>query len=73
MQLVGKTFRKRIEKHEMGSSPSFHQDWKVVNNLDNGTYSCVRVDETKDPVYAASVHRRVFKEEDIIKWLNNKE
>lgn len=70
--LVGKTFRKRIEKHEIGSSNGvMHQDWKVVEHLGDDVYSCVRVDSTQDPIGAASPQRRTFKEKDILNYIKN--
>lgn len=72
MQLIGRTFRKRVEKHEIGTSKSLYQDWKVVSYLDDNTYNCVRVDSTEDPMYTANPHKRVFKAKDILKWINEK-
>ena len=71
--MIGTIFRKLVERHEMGSAgKSFYQSWKVVVDLGNGVYSCVRVDNTQDPMGAASPQKRTFKEADIKKHLQNK-
>ena len=50
-----------------------YQSWKVVSELGNDIYSCVRVDNTQDPMGAASPQKRTFKRADIEKHLKNKE
>jgi hypothetical protein len=72
--MVGTIFRKLVERHEMGTAgKSMYQAWKVVADLGNGIYSCVRVDNTQDPMGAASPQKRTFKLQDIINHLKNKE
>ena len=72
--MIGTIFRKRVERHEMGTAgKSMYQSWKVVTDLGDGIYSCVRVDDTQDPMSAASTQKRTFKELDIKKHLENKE
>ena len=71
--MVGTIFRKHVERHEMGTAgKSMYQDWKVVADLGNGIYSCVRVDNTQDPLSTASPQKRTFKGVDIQKHLKNK-
>ena len=72
--MVGKIFRKHIERHEAGTpgNSSMYQTWKVVKDLGDGLYECVRVDSTQDPMGAASPQKRTFKEKDILKHLQNK-
>lgn len=71
--MIGTIFRKHIDRHEMGTSgKSMYQSWKVVADLGNGVYSCVRVDNTQDLMSAASPLKRTFKEADIKKHLQNK-
>lgn len=71
--MIGTIFRKLVERHEMGTAgQSLYQAWKVVADLGNGIYSCVRVDNTQDPMGAASPQKRTFKEADIKKHLENK-
>jgi hypothetical protein len=43
-----------------------------MTDLGQGIYSCVRVDNTQDPMGAASPQKRTFKEADIKKYLENK-
>ena len=70
--MVGTIFRKHIERHEAGTAgKSLYQSWKVVADLGDGIYSCVRVDNTQDPMGAASPIKRTFKEADIKKYLQN--
>jgi hypothetical protein len=73
--MVGTIFRKHIERHEMGTpgNNSMYQTWKVVADLGDGIYSCVRVDNTQDPLGAASPQKRTFKGVDIQKYLKNKQ
>jgi hypothetical protein len=69
---IGLVFRKHVERHEMGNNgSSLWQTWRVVQDLGNGVYSCVRVDSTQDPMGAASPHKRTFKESEILKHLKN--
>ena len=71
--MVGTIFRKHIERYEAGTAGgSLYQTWKVVTDLGQGIYSCVRVDNTQDPMGAASPLKRTFKEADIKKHLQNK-
>ena len=71
--MVGTIFRKHIERYEAGTSGgSLYQAWKVVKHLGDGLYECVRVDNTQDPMGAASPQKRIFKEADIKKHLQNK-
>jgi len=71
--MIGTIFRKHIDRHEMGTAgKSMYQAWKVVADLGDGVYSCVRVDNTQDPMGAASPQKRTFKEADIKKYLQNK-
>jgi len=71
--MIGKVFRKHIEKYEAGTAgKSLYQTWKVVTDLGNGIYSCVRVDDTQDPMGAANPQKRTFNEKDILKHLQNK-
>jgi hypothetical protein len=71
--MVGTIFRKHIERYEAGTAGgSLYQTWKVVTDLGQGIYSCVRVDNTQDPMGAASPLKRTFKEADIKKHLENK-
>ena len=70
--MIGTIFRKRVEKHEMGVGGKLYQDWKVVADLGDDTYSCVRVDITNDPMLTANPQKRTFKKEDILKHLKNK-
>jgi hypothetical protein len=71
--MVGTIFRKHIERYEAGTAgSSLYQTWKVVADLGQGIYSCVRVDNTQDPMGAASPLKRTFKEADIKKHLQNK-
>ena len=70
--MVGKVFRRHIERYEAGTAGnSLYQTWKVVTDLGDGVYSCVRVDDTQDPMSAASPIKRTFKESDILKHLKN--
>lgn len=70
--MVGTIFRKHIERYEAGTAGgSLYQTWKVVADLGQGIYSCVRVDNTQDPMGAASPIKRTFKEADIKKYLQN--
>jgi len=63
-----------VERHEMGTAgKSMYQSWKVVAELGNDIYSCVRVDNTQDPMGAASPQKRTFKRVDIEKHLKNKQ
>lgn len=72
--MIGTIFRKRVERHEMGTAgKSMYQSWKVTADLGNGIYSCVRVDNTQDPMGAASPQKRTFKLSDIQKHLKNKQ
>ena len=72
--MIGTIFRKKVERYEMGTAgPSLFQDWKVVADLGNDIYACVRVDNTQDPMATASPQKRTFKGEDIQKHLKNKE
>ncbi len=72
--MVGTIFRKHVERHEMGTAgKSMYQDWKVVADLGDGIYSCVRVDSTTDPLGTASPQKRTFKLQEIINHLKNKE
>jgi len=72
--MVGTIFRKHVERHEMGNAGgNLYQSWKVVADLGGDIYSCVRVDNTQDPMGAASPQKRTFKRADIEKHLKNKE
>lgn len=72
--MVGIIFRKHVERHEMGTAgKSMYQDWKVVADLGNDIYSCVRVDSTNDPLNTASPQKRTFRGADIQKHLKNKQ
>ena len=72
--MIGTIFRKHVERHEMGTAgKSMYQAWKVVTDLGNGVYSCVRVDNTQDPMGTASPQKRTFKLQEIINHLKNKE
>ena len=72
--MVGTIFRKHVERHEMGTAgKSLYQSWKVVADLGDGVYSCVRVDNTQDPMGAASPLKRTFKESEIQKHLKTEE
>ena len=72
--MVGTIFRKKVEKHEMGTAgKSMYQDWKVIADLGDGIYNCVRVDSTQDPLNTASPQKRTFKGADIQKHLKNRE
>jgi hypothetical protein len=72
--MVGTIFRKRVERHEMGTAgKSMYQSWKVITDLGDGVYTCVRVDSTEDPMSAANPQKRTFKEKDILKHLENKQ
>ena len=72
--MIGTIFRKRVERHEMGTAgKSMYQAWKVVADLGNDIYSCVRVDSTEDPMGTASPQKRTFKRADIEKHLKNKQ
>jgi hypothetical protein len=71
--MIGTIFRKHIERYEAGTAGgNLYQSWKVVTDLGQGIYSCVRVDNTQDPMGAASPLKRTFKEADIKKHLENK-
>jgi predicted transcriptional regulator len=72
--MVGTIFRKHIEKYEAGSTgnASMYQTWKVVTDLGDDLYSCVRVDNTQDPMGAANPQKRTFKKKDILNHLKNK-
>lgn len=72
--MVGTIFRKKVERHEMGNAgKSMYQDWKVIADLGDGVYQCIRVDSTQDPLNTASPQKRTFKGADIQKHLKNKE
>lgn len=72
--MVGTIFRKRVERHEMGTAgKSMYQSWKVVADLGDGVYSCVRVDSTNDPLGTASPQKRTFKLQDIINHLKKEQ
>lgn len=72
--MVGTIFRKLVERHEMGTAgTTVYQSWKVVADLGNDIYACVRVDNTQDPMAAASPQKRTFRGADIEKHLKNKE
>lgn len=72
--MVGTIFRKHVERHEMGTAgKSMYQSWKVVTDLGDGIYSCVRVDSTNDPMSAASPQKRTFKESEIQKYLKTEQ
>jgi hypothetical protein len=72
--MVGTIFRKLVERHEMGTAgSSMYQSWKVISDLGNDIYACVRVDNTQDPMGAASPQKRTFKGVDIQKYLKNKQ
>jgi len=72
--MVGTIFRKHVERHEAGTAgKSMYQTWKVVTDLGDDVYSCVRVDSTNDPMGAASPQKRTFKGRDIQKHLENKQ
>ena len=72
--MVGTIFRKHVERHEMGTAGnSMYQSWKVVADLGDGIYSCVRVDSTNDPLGTASPQKRTFKLQEIINHLKNKQ
>lgn len=71
--MIGTIFRKHVERHEAGTAgKSLYQSWKVVADLGDGIYSCIRVDDTQDPMSAASPQKRTFKAADIEKHLKNK-
>jgi len=71
--MVGTIFKKHVERYEAGEAgQSLYQTWKVAADLGDGIYSCVRVDDTQDPMGAASPKKRTFKEKDILKYLQNK-
>jgi len=71
--MVGTIFRKHIERHELGTNGnSMYQAWKVVKDMGDGIYECVRVDSTQDPMGAANPQKRTFKEKDILNHLKNK-
>jgi predicted transcriptional regulator len=71
--MVGTIFRKHVERYEAGEAgKSLYQTWKVVTDLGDDVYSCVRVDSTEDPMGAASPKKRTFKGKDILKYLKNK-
>jgi hypothetical protein len=68
--MIGTIFRKHVDRHEMGTAgKSMYQSWKVVADMGDGVYSCVRVDSTQDPMGAASPQKRTFKEKDILNYL----
>ena len=72
--MIGTIFRKKVERHEMGTAgKSMYQSWKVISDLGGGVYQCVRVDSTQDPMSAANPQKRTFKLADIEKHLKNKE
>ena len=72
--MVGTIFRKHVERHEMGTAgKSMYQSWKVVADLGDGVYNCVRVDSTNDPLGTASPQKRTFKLQEIINHLKNKQ
>lgn len=72
--MIGTIFRKHVERHEMGTAgKSMYQAWKVVADLGNDIYSCVRVDNTQDPLSTASPQKRTFKLQEIINHLKNKQ
>jgi hypothetical protein len=71
--MVNTIFKKHVERHEAGNAgSSLWQTWKVIADLGDGLYSCVRVDNTYDPMGAASPQKRTFKEKEILKHLQNK-
>lgn len=71
--MVGTIFTKPIERHEMGTNgKSMYQAWKVVKDLGDDVYECVRVDSTQDPMGAASPQKRTFRGRDIQNHLQNK-
>jgi hypothetical protein len=68
--MVGTIFRKLVERHELGEAgKSVYQTWKVMTDLGDGIYNCVRVDSTHDPMATANPQKRTFKQEDILKHL----
>lgn len=72
--MVGTIFRKHADRHEMGTNgKTMYQTWKVVADLGDDVYSCVRVDSTQDPMGTASPQKRTFKGKDIQKHLENKQ
>lgn len=72
--MIGTIFRKKVERHEMGTAgKSMYQSWKVISDLGNDVYQCVRVDSTQDPMSAANPQKRTFKGVDIQKYLQNKD
>jgi len=71
--MVGTIFRKHIERHVLGThGNSMYQAWKVIKQIGDGLYECVRVDNTQDPMGAANPQKRTFKEKDILNYLKNK-
>jgi hypothetical protein len=71
--MVGTIFRKHVERHEAGTAgKSMYQTWKVTKHLGDELYECVRVDNTNDPMGAASPQKRTFKGVDILKHLKTK-
>lgn len=71
--MIDTVFTKYADRHEMGTSgKSMKETWKVVSELGDGVYSCVRVDSTYDPMNTASPQKRTFKEVDILNYLKNK-
>lgn len=70
--MIGTIFRKHIERHETGTNGNtMYQSWKVVADLGDGIYSCVRIDNTQDPMSVANPQKRTFKRADIEKHLKN--
>lgn len=68
--MVGTIFRKLVERHELGEAgKSVYQTWKVIADLGDGIYNCVRVDSTQDPMGTANPQKRTFKQADILKYL----
>lgn len=71
--MIGTIFRKHVERHEAGTAgKSMYQTWKVITDLGDGVYNCVRVDSTEDPMGVANPQKRTFRGEDILKHLKNK-
>lgn len=71
--MIDTVFVKYADKRDMGTSgKSMKETWKVVSHLGDDVYSCVRVDNTYDPMGAASPQKRTFKEVDILAHIKNK-
>jgi hypothetical protein len=70
---IGTVFRKHVDRYEAGTAgKSMYQTWKVVADLGDDLFACVRVDDTKDPLGTANPQKRTFKGDDIMKHLKNK-